>query len=155
MQPSVATTKRSRDTIITGRRNRRGEPRPLFVAGTDEASRWVVAAGAGYWRWAFRGGPARRVYEGMLSGMVSFNHQGSHFFDITNSPQSREGSYTLVDARIGYEADSGNWELAAFAKNLFDKEYRVYTFDFGGIGGFNQQFFGRPQWFGVQLTLRH
>lgn len=91
---------------------------------------------------------------GVVSGMLSFNHQGNHYFDITNSPQSKEEAYTLVDARLSYLSDSGNVEVAAFAKNLFNKEYRVYTFDFGAIAGFNQQFYGQPRWFGVQLTLR-
>ncbi len=93
--------------------------------------------------------------KGYLSGNVSFNHQGAHYFDITNSPQSREEAYTLVDARIAYRNDDDTIEVAGFVKNLFNTDYRVYTFDFGAIAGFNQQFFGKPRWFGIQLTLRN
>lgn len=90
----------------------------------------------------------QKVGGGELAGMVSFNYQSSHFFDITNSALSRESGYVVFDARIAFEHDDG-WELSVFGKNIFDKEYRVYTFDFTGIAGFNQQFFAPPQWFGV------
>ncbi|WP_172439023.1 TonB-dependent receptor [Porphyrobacter sp. TH134] len=92
------------------------------------------------------------VGKGELSGSVSFNYQSEHFFDITNSPNSRQGAYAVVGARIGYEDDSG-WRIAVFGDNLFDEEYLVYTFDFTGPGGFNQRFFGRPQWFGVSAGV--
>ena len=93
--------------------------------------------------------------KGFLSGNMSFNHQGAHYFDITNSPQSHENAYTLVDARIAYRNEAGTIELAGFVKNLFNTDHRVYTFDFGAIAGFNQQFYGKPRWFGIQLTLRN
>jgi hypothetical protein len=57
---------------LAGRRNRRGEERPLFVAGRSAAGRWAAATGTGYWRWAFRGGTARGVYEGLFSGIVGW-----------------------------------------------------------------------------------
>lgn len=91
---------------------------------------------------------SQQVGPGDMSSTVSFNYQGSHFFDITNSDISREDGYVVVDARIAYQLDNG-LELSVFGKNIFDKEYRVYTFDFTGIAGFNQQFFAKPQWFGA------
>jgi hypothetical protein len=30
----------------------------------------------------------------------------------------------------------------------------VYTFDFSSIGGFNQQMFGPPRWWGVSVSTR-
>ncbi len=92
------------------------------------------------------------VGAGELYGTVSFNHQGSHYFDITNSDVSREGAYTIFNGRIGYKMDNG-LELAVFGQNLFDKEYRVYTFDFTGPAGLVQQFYGKPQWFGVEVSF--
>ncbi len=94
----------------------------------------------------------RPVGKGELSGSVSFNYMSEHFFDITNSPNSRQSGYAVLGARIGYEDDSG-WRIAVFGDNLFDEEYLVYTFDFTGPGGFNQRFFGRPQWFGVSAGV--
>ena len=37
-----------------------------------------------------------------------------------------------VDARISIASDDGRWEAAAWAKNLFDEEYRVNAYDTGG-----------------------
>ena len=89
-----------------------------------------------------------------LSAQVDFNHQGKHYFDITNSDVSEEDSYTVFNARAGYEL-SDNLQLSAFVKNLTDKEYRVYSFDFTGPAGFNQQFYAKPRWFGVSIQYSY
>lgn len=86
-----------------------------------------------------------------LSFQVDFNHQGDHYFDITNSDVSEEDSYTVFNARIGYKV-SDNLTVAAYVKNLTEEEYRVYTFDFSGPAGFNQQFFAPPRWWGVNIN---
>lgn len=95
------------------------------------------------------------VGNGELAGTLSFNYQGDHFFDITNSDVSHEDGYALLDARLAYAPDDGFWEIAVFGRNLTDKEYRVYTFDFTGPAGFNQQFFGPPRWWGVSLRVHN
>ena len=35
--------------------------------------------------------------------------------------------------------------------NFTNEEYLVYTFDFTGTFGFNQQAYGRPRWGGVSF----
>ena len=88
---------------------------------------------------------------GLGSIQLSFNHQGSHFFDLQNT--NREDAYTLVDGRVGYAFGEGNGlEIYAFGKNLFDKEYRVYSFNFDAAGGFQQEFYGRPREYGIGLV---
>ena len=89
----------------------------------------------------------------VVSVQLDFNHQGEHFFDITNSDLSKEDSYTVVNARVGYDV-TDNCTVSAFVKNLTDEEYRVYTFDFTGPAGFNQQFFAPPRWYGASVNLR-
>lgn len=83
-----------------------------------------------------------------LSLQLDFNHQGKHYFDITNSNLSKEDSYTVWGARVGYQVTE-SLNVSAYVKNLTDEEYRVYTFDFTGPGGFNQQFYAPPRWFGI------
>jgi len=94
------------------------------------------------------------VARGEVAGTFSFNYQGEHFFDITNSELSRQEGYVLFDMRLEYEPEDGFWEVAVFGRNLTDKEYRVYTFDFTGPAGFNQQFFGPPRWWGGSVALK-
>lgn len=62
----------TRWTVLNASRGRRGEARPLLVAHERGSERWALATGAEWWRWAFRDGPPRRVYEGMLSGLVGW-----------------------------------------------------------------------------------
>ena len=89
-----------------------------------------------------------------LAAQIDFNHQGTHYFDITNQDIARESAYTIWNARVTWTSANGHWQAAVFGKNITDEEYRVYTFDFTGPGGFNQQFFGRPQWFGGSILYR-
>jgi hypothetical protein len=63
--------------ILNAHRNRQGDGRPLLVAGERGESRWAVASAAEWWRWAFRGGEARRVYDGALSGVVGWLVEGA------------------------------------------------------------------------------
>lgn len=60
-------------------RERRGPARPALVAGAgpQAGQRWAVAAGAGYWRWAFREGQAARLYDGLFGGVVGWLLQAS------------------------------------------------------------------------------
>ena len=94
------------------------------------------------------------LFGGEVAIQADFNHQGDHYFDITNSPVSKEEAYTVWNARVSYTTMDEKLEVAAFVKNLTDEEYRVYTFDFTPIAGFNQQFFGPPRWWGVQAIYR-
>ena len=86
-----------------------------------------------------------------LSVQVDFNHQDEQFFDITNSEVSKESAYTVFNARVGYEINE-NLAVSAFVKNLTDEEYRVYSFDFTGAAGFNQNFYAAPRWVGVSVS---
>ena len=86
---------------------------------------------------------------GSLSYQIDGNYKSDHFFDVSNVDVSRQGGYTVHNARIGWVSPNENLEVSLWAKNLFEKEYLVYTFDFTGLAGFNQQFFGQPRWIGA------
>ncbi len=86
-----------------------------------------------------------------LSMQIDFNHQDEQFFDITNSDVSNESAYTVFNARVGYEINE-NLSVSAFVKNLTNEEYRVYSFDFTGAAGYNQNFYAAPRWVGVTLN---
>jgi len=95
------------------------------------------------------------AFGGNMVAQADFNHQDDHFFDITNKPVSAEDAYTVWNARLAYKTDDDKLEAAVFVKNLTDEEYRVYTFDFTAIGGFNQQFFAPPRWAGVSFAYKY
>lgn len=86
-----------------------------------------------------------------LSFQIDFNHQGEQFFDITNSDVSKEGAYTVFNARVGYQVND-DLNISAYIKNLTNEEYRVYSFDFTGPAGLNQNFYAPPSWYGVTFS---
>ena len=68
---------------------------------------------------------------------------GNTFFDDLNIIE--QGSFALVNARLGYEFD--NYGVYLFANNLFDTEYLTQAFDLGNVVGT----FGAPRTFGAQV----
>jgi iron complex outermembrane receptor protein len=81
-------------------------------------------------------------------------YESEHFFDIKNQPVSRQGGYALFNGRLGYITADEKYELAVWGKNLSNKQYDIYTFDFTGSFGFNQRMVGTPRWYGLELLAR-
>ncbi|MEZ5459347.1 MAG: TonB-dependent receptor [Steroidobacteraceae bacterium] len=104
----------SLDPRCTGRV---GQPRLIDASGKtlNNAPEFKGTASANYTIPLAAGG---RV---SLFGQVS--HQGEVFFNADNSASMTQGSYTLLDARVGYETENGAFAVALFAKNLTDEEY--------------------------------
>lgn len=59
-------------SALEGRRNRRGEPRPLLIGNRRGVRRWAAAIGEGYWRWAARAGAPRRAYDALMTGVAGW-----------------------------------------------------------------------------------
>jgi len=74
-------------SVLDAYRNRRGEARPLLVAGERGETRWAVSPAAEWWRWALRGGDYRRVYDGVFAGLVGWLVE-----DATSEPVALTGS---------------------------------------------------------------
>lgn len=60
-------------------------------------------------------------------GTLTFFGQASYtdriFFNAANDRNASQKSYTLVDGRITWAPEAGNFEVSVFGKNLWDKEY--------------------------------
>jgi len=84
-----------------------------------------------------------------IQGTVTY--QDDIYYDIQNVPVSFEDGYAVANLRLSYANDSSPWEIAAFVDNITEEEYLVYTFDFTGTFGFNQQAYGKPLWAGVSF----
>ena len=63
--------------------------------------------------------------------------------NTNNNPQSLEDSYTLMNLRLGLNAQDSRWQFAVFAQNLTDEAYCQARFDqplagaFGGVDATN------------------
>ena len=75
-------------------------------------------------------------------------------FTVLCAPVEEESSYYVANARIGFGADDGRWEVAAFVDNLTEEEYRVYAFDSSLFAGVVAGVYGRPRTYGLTASFR-
>jgi iron complex outermembrane receptor protein len=75
-------------------------------------------------------------------------------FTVLCAPVEEEGSYTVFNARVGYDSGNGHWSVAAFVDNVTEEEYRVYAFDSSLFAGVVAGVYGRPRWYGLTATYR-
>jgi hypothetical protein len=58
--------------LLTARLARRGSPRPLAVLRDSAGARQVSVAGAGLWRWGFRGGAPGEAYRAFVAAVTDW-----------------------------------------------------------------------------------
>jgi iron complex outermembrane receptor protein len=109
-----------------------------MVAAPDVAANAMIR-----YEWPMLGG--RTAIQGTVT------YQDDIYYDIQNVPVSFEDGYAVANLRLSYASDSSPWEIAAFVDNITEEEYLVYTFDFTGTFGFNQQAYGKPLWAGISF----
>ncbi|MDB5580090.1 MAG: TonB-dependent receptor [Bradyrhizobium sp.] len=79
--------------------------------------------------------------------------RSSQFGDPTDSAYTVIGGYTLVNASIGYRSTRG-WELAVFARNLFDADYLQNVTIQAGNSGLILATPSDPRTIGVTFRIR-
>ena len=73
--------------------------------------------------------------------------------DATGSAYTVIGGYALVNASIGFRAAKG-WEVAVFARNLFNRDYLQNVTVQAGNSGLIVGTPNEPRMFGVTLRAR-
>jgi iron complex outermembrane receptor protein len=101
---------------------------------------WMIGGQADY---RFPAGPG----EVFLVGNVTYT--GDMYLQPEKLPKYREGGYTLIDARVGYEV--GNIMVSLWGKNLTKQDYRTYARVFGGL---DQAVWGEPRTYGIEARYR-
>lgn len=85
---------------------------------------------------------------GSLRPQIAIRRVGAHYFDIANMLE--QDAYTLVDAALAWQVHH-RVEVALYAHNLTDRDYRTYGFSGGPLGDFAQVAPGRT----LGLTLAY
>ena len=80
------------------------------------------------------------------------NYRGKQFGDPTGSRFTTIGSYTVVNGSVGYHSNKG-WELAVFARNLFDRDYIQNVTIQAGNSGLILATPSDPRTFGLTFRL--
>jgi len=90
---------------------------------------------------------------GDLAFQLDGNYTSSVFFDNLNQPGLSEGPTFLLNGRIAWTSENGNFEVAGFVRNITDKVNLIYAFDLTSTLGYIQQSYRTPRTFGASLTL--
>jgi len=90
---------------------------------------------------------------GELAFRVDYLSQNKVYFNPSNAALQVDEGYELVNARVAFEPEEGNWELALWGKNLSDEQYAVFKNDLSFIGtNSTADILGDPRTYGVSFT---
>jgi len=85
---------------------------------------------------------------------IDGRYQDDIFFDPDNNKNAFTPDYQVWDSRLAYTTPGGMFEVAVWAKNMFDEEYRTHVFTQRG-GEIAFALFGAPRTYGVTVTLNY
>jgi iron complex outermembrane recepter protein len=91
---------------------------------------------------------------GKASVQADVQYTDKFCFTVLCAPVEREAAYFVTNLRVGYAADSGEWEIAAFVDNLLEEKYRVYAFDSSLFSGVVAGVYAKPRTYGLTATMR-
>lgn len=74
------------------------------------------------------------VGSGTLTATGQYSYTSSKYTSYTNLPVELVGAVNLVNASLSWGPTDGNWELGAYARNLFDEQYFNQKLSLAGIG---------------------
>jgi iron complex outermembrane receptor protein len=69
----------------------------------------------------------RELGSWILSQQLRWGYKGRHATASDNEQQTMQSAYSLLDYRLDLQAADSPWALAAYARNLADKHYNVFT----------------------------
>ncbi|MBL8773333.1 MAG: TonB-dependent receptor [Phenylobacterium sp.] len=93
-----------------------------------------------------------------LTPRVEYAYRSRVYFSQFNHIETSQGGFALVNARVTLAEPSGRWTLAAFGRNLTDKDYLEYISEAngGGVppGNVVSGFYAAPRTYGLELRAR-
>lgn len=89
-----------------------------------------------------------------LRSHVEWQLTGPMWFDVYNTAGTERDQFSLVNARFAFEREgaNGTWQVAAWARNLLDELYNVYSAPVPPIANFSYR--AAPRMYGVDLVYR-
>ncbi len=88
---------------------------------------------------------------GYARARVDYQYTDDYFFDPSNNPEVLVDSYETVDARLSWQPDDEQWEVALWGKNLGDETYPDHIIKNNGIGF---TVFAPPRTWGATLRVK-
>ena len=106
---------------------------------------WTLSLGAQY---------DIRLAGGKLTPRIDYRLQSEVFFTAFNLPLERQGTYGLLNARLGWNDASERFNIAVYGQNLADTKYFTFGQDALATQGVAYSYLGRPREFGVTVGYR-
>jgi iron complex outermembrane receptor protein len=92
---------------------------------------------------------------GELTPRIGLSYRSEVYMNAINTPSLLQDDYTLVNASIGYQTQSGRWRFTLFGTNLADEEYINGGFADLQDQGYAEVAVGRPREYGVTVDYRY
>ncbi|MCK0071106.1 TonB-dependent receptor [Kordiimonas laminariae] len=110
-------------------------------------------------KWAYSFGAQYRYSVpdfGELTFRTDYAWRDNVDFKRNNQPQFRADTYALLNARISYLSEDGNWEVSLYGQNLTNNRYVTYITSGRNVlgeadGSLPVSVFGEPRQYGIQL----
>jgi iron complex outermembrane receptor protein len=94
------------------------------------------------------------IPSGNVDWQFSASYKSHQYFDTTNDPYITQDGYWIENIRVAYTPTAAKWEVAAFVRNLSDKEYYLDKFDLTSPFGFIQGIIGTPRTYGLEANYK-
>jgi outer membrane receptor protein involved in Fe transport len=89
-----------------------------------------------------------------LFASPSVTYRSRIFFEVPNNIAISQDAVTLVNVRAGLSFANDTFEVAAFARNLTNKDYLLDAGNTGGSFGYPTYIPAEPRLYGAQITAR-
>ena len=80
-----------------------------------------------------------------------FSYSDEYFYNLRNFDADKFDSYVMVNGRVGWISEAGNWEAAFKINNIGDERVGIQGFDLATLCGCNEISFQPPRWYGVSV----
>lgn len=131
-----------------------------IAGGIDDKTENGIYAGDQFrlqpkWQWA-----AGLTIDAPITDDVRFfatpsvTYRSKIYFEIPNSEAISQAPVTLVNARAGFSFADGQYEIAAFGRNITNKNYLLDAGNTGGSFGNPTYIPAEPRLYGVEVTAK-
>ena len=91
---------------------------------------------------------------GEFLARIDYSWVDESFADVRNTPSLRQRAHSLLNARLGWTSESGQFGLAIYGKNLTDEAFVANGFDVSAATGLVIAIPNEPREIGAQMTVR-
>jgi len=86
-----------------------------------------------------------------LIANTDFRYVGTRFLEATDQIFDRAPSYWVQNARLTLASKNGGWEIAAWGRNIWNKEYLTYI---NNVSFFRLEIYGEPASYGLSASVK-